>query len=81
MSCPLATLGGTPRVGIHSYRICDYAVIDIAATVGGAYGISKISGYSFIASLAGLFLLGETMHYLLDIPTKVMEEIGAASKD
>lgn len=80
MSCPmLSNLGGLPREGVHSYRIMDVAVVDVAATAVGAYGISKLTGYSFFSSFIGLFLLGEGLHYMFNVPTKVMEEMGAVA--
>lgn len=76
--CPfakLSTLGGLPREGIHSYRVFNYPIVDVAATAAGAYGVSKLTGWSFLASFAGLFLVGESIHHALGIDTKFMTDV------
>jgi hypothetical protein len=72
----ISEIAGKPREGVHSFRVLDFAVVDIIGTGIGAFGVSKLTGWGFVPSFIGLFALGEGMHYLFKIETKFMETIG-----
>jgi len=65
----------TPREGIHSLRIpiLDIAAVDTVATIAGAYGISRVTGWSFPKTTIGLFGVAMIAHHLFHVETKVME--------
>jgi hypothetical protein len=62
---------GAPNTGLHSYRIFNIAVIDLAFTVLAAYLISKYSKQSFSCVLLVLFLSGIVLHRLFGVDTTV----------
>ncbi len=62
---------GVPGEGIHSYRICNIAVVDVALTLVGAFVISKLFGISYLLSLVILFLLGIFLHRLFCVRTTI----------
>ena len=62
---------GKPNKGVHSYRVFNFAIVDVLATVLVAYLISIYGKYSFIYTLVGLFLLGIFMHALFCVDTQV----------
>jgi hypothetical protein len=71
---------GVPGQGVHSYRVADVAVLDVAMTAVGAFGISKVTGWSFWKTLVGAFVVGEAAHYAFGVDTKVMRVLGLSEK-
>ena len=63
----------TPRQGIHSVRIpvLDIALVDTAATVGGAYVISKYMEWPFLYTTLGLFASSIAIHHIFKIDSKL----------
>ena len=64
---------GQVNKGIHSYRICNIAIMDVIMTVVGAYLIHRyiLSSYKFYQVLTGLFIMGIILHRLLGVRTTV----------
>ena len=60
--CRYKDLFGRPREGVHSYRLFDIAVVDVAATVFVAFIIARVFGFAFWKSLVALFLVGIISH-------------------
>ena len=80
MKCPYAKLLGVRNEGIHAFRIFDIAFYDVLFTVIGAYIFSRITKYKFITILIYLFVIGEILHYMLGVDTKVLELLGLTPK-
>ena len=57
--------------GVHSYRVFNIAIVDVLATVVGAYIISYVTNKSFIGILIALFILGILLHHLFCVQTTV----------
>jgi len=60
--CHYRDIFGRPREGVHSYRLYDIAVVDVAATVVVAFIISRVFEVIFWKSLASLFIIGIISH-------------------
>jgi uncharacterized membrane protein len=69
--CRYKDIFGRPREGAHSYRLFDIAVVDVAATIIGAYVISRAFGFVFWKSLVSLFLIGIISHRMFCVRTTV----------
>ena len=69
MSCQYKNMFGQVKQGIHSYRIFDFAVLDIAVTVVIAWGISYFLKTPFIYTTIAFFLLGIVVHRLFCVRT------------
>ena len=69
--CKYKDMFGKPNKGVHSYRLFNFAIVDVLATVLVAYLISIYGKYSFIYTLVGMFLLGIFMHALFCVDTEV----------
>ena len=81
MGCPYKNIFGAVNTGVHSYRILDLAVVDILATIIGAYIISYFSKYSFYYTLAILFVAGIILHRLFCVRTTVDKILFPNAKD
>ena len=61
--------------GVHAYRIFNIAIVDVVATVLGAYflflWLQYSSWTSFLWIVVGLFLLGIFMHRLFCVRTTI----------
>jgi hypothetical protein len=80
MKCPYAKILGVRNEGIHAFRIFDIAFNDVFFTVIGAYLFSRITKYKFVTVLIYLFVIGEILHYMLGVDTKVLELLGLTPK-
>ena len=67
----LSNIFGAPGEGVHSYRIFNIAIVDVAATILAAYIIASVYKYNFYKVLFVLFLLGIIMHRLFNVRTTV----------
>lgn len=67
--CRYKDVLGKPGEGVHSYRICNIAVVDLIMTVIGAWIISKIIDKSFSLSFIFLFTLGIILHRVFCVKT------------
>ena len=71
MFCKYKDIFGKPGEGLHSYRLFDIAIVDVAMTGLAAFIICKLFKISFIKTLIVLFLLGIVMDNLFCVNTKV----------
>jgi hypothetical protein len=69
--CKYKNALGVPGKGIHSYRLGGIAIADVIMTIIGAFIISLISGWKFIYTLLGLFILGIIIHKLFCVNTTI----------
>ena len=72
MLCKYKDIFGKPGEGVHSYRIFNIAVIDVAWTLLGAYILHLFfPKYNFWYILLGLFVLGIIVHRAFCVRTTV----------
>jgi hypothetical protein len=71
MNCQYKDMFGKVDEGVHSYRVFNIAIVDVLATVVGAYIISYVTNKSFIGILIALFILGVLMHHIFCVQTTV----------
>lgn len=71
MNCQYKNAFGKPGTGLHSYRICNIAIIDVLATIGTAFLISWMFSYSFLIVFVLLIILSIIMHRLFCVRTTV----------
>lgn len=57
--------------GVHSYRLLGVAIVDVLATILGAYGLSKLLNTPFLYTLVVLFILGIVLHRLFCVRTTI----------
>ena len=69
--CKYKNMLGVPGKGIHSYRVGGIAIADVIMTIIGALIISYLSGWNFIYTLIGLFILGIILHRLFCVRTTI----------
>ena len=69
--CKYKNMLGVPGKGIHSYRVGGIAIADVIMTIIGAIIISYLSGWNFIYTLIGLFILGIILHRLFCVRTTI----------
>ena len=71
--CKYKNALGVPGKGIHSYRICNLAIVDIILTLLGARILQVLifpeSEYLYI--LGGLFLLSIILHRMFCVKTTI----------
>ena len=66
---------GKPSEGIHSYKINDVAVFDVAMTFGASYFISKQLNSNFINTSVFIFLSGVAVHKYFGVETGLNKKI------
>jgi len=69
--CKYKNALGRPGKGLHSYRIANIPVVDVALTVLMAYIISIITKCNFGLILVGCFLLGIVLHRMFCVKTTI----------
>ena len=69
--CKYKNALGEPGKGIHSYRLGGVAIADVIMTIIGAFFISFVSGWKFIYTTIGLFILGIILHKLFCVNTTI----------
>lgn len=62
---------GKPNTGLHSIRIANIAVVDVALTIFIGYLISVFFECDLITTIIVLFIIGEILHLLLGVETTV----------
>lgn len=62
---------GEPRTGIHSYRVFDFAIVDIVLSLLLAALVSYLTKLSPLLIVPSIFILGIIVHKLLKIDTKL----------
>ena len=71
--CPYSDIFGEVGKGIHSYRMFDIALIDVIATMVGAYFIQKYfyPSKKYCTILFWLFVIGILSHRLFCVRTTI----------
>ncbi len=73
MLCDYSEIFGKVGEGIHSYRVMNIAIIDVIATMIGAYFLQKkfFLTYSYLQVLIGLFIMGIILHRIFCVRTTI----------
>jgi hypothetical protein len=71
MSTFLKKLVGEPGTGMHSIRIGNIAVVDVALTLIGAKIIANYFKIDYKKSVVGLFITGIMAHRIFNVRTTV----------
>jgi hypothetical protein len=72
MFCQYKNIFGKPNEGVHSSRFFNIAIIDVVATIVGAFLLHKLfPKYKFIVILITLFIIGIIAHRLFCVRTTV----------
>lgn len=74
MNCPFKNLSeifGRPNEGVHSYRFMNLAIVDVLATIIGAFIIARIFNWNFFLTLLVIFILGIILHRLFCVNTTI----------
>ena len=61
---------GKPNEGVHSYRLLDFAIIDVIMTFVGAFFISQYYNKNVWLIFILLFIYGQILHALFCVKTK-----------
>ena len=73
MLCDYSEIFGKVGEGIHSYRVMNIAIIDVIATMIGAYFLQKkfFSNYSYLQVLIVVFIVGIISHRIFCVRTTI----------
>jgi len=71
MLCQYKDIFGKVGEGVHSYRVLNFAIVDVIVTIIGAYLISRVTKQNFIIVLVLFFILGIILHKLFCVRTTV----------
>lgn len=74
MLCAYKDLFGAPNTGVHAYRVFNLAIVDVAATVAGAYLIHRGTRVGFAFVLGLLVLAGIVLHDVFCVRTMISLE-------
>jgi fatty acid desaturase len=73
--CKYRHIFGVEGKGIHSVRLFNIAVIDVAGTILGAFLLSYFTGWNFVACCIVFFALGIIVHRIFCVNTTVNKAI------
>ena len=62
---------GQPGKGIHSFKICDIAVVDVVSTLIGAWIIAKVFKLNYLLTLLIFWILGMILHRIFCVRTTI----------
>ena len=79
--CQYQDIFGKPGEGVHKYRLWNMPVVDVLATIIGAFILAKLFNMSFLHTLIGLFVLGIFLHWLFCVKTPVTEALFGTHAD
>ena len=71
MLCQYKDIFGKVGEGVHSYRVLNFAIVDVIVTIIGAYLISRVTKQNFIIVLVLFFILGIILHKLFCVKTTI----------
>jgi hypothetical protein len=66
---------GKPGKGVHSYRICNIAIVDLLLTIIASYILAIAFKKSFVDIFIGLFIIGELLHLYYGVDTTIAKAI------
>lgn len=75
MLCQYKDIFGKPGEGVHGYRICDIAIVDLFLTIFVSIIFAYIFNKSFLGSFLFLFVLSILMHILFCVDTTVIKTL------
>jgi hypothetical protein len=79
MSCVIPPdIFGKPREGVHSWRVFDFAAVDILGIIALAFVFTIRARHLFFPVLGALFVVAELFHYFIGADTQFMRLIGAS---
>jgi len=67
--CKYKNMFGAPNTGVHSYRLFNVAIVDLAMTVIGAYIISVLIKKPFFNTFLVVFVIGIILHRMYCVRT------------
>ncbi len=67
--CDYKNAFGKPREGLRKYRIGDLAAADLLFTAAGAYSLSRLGGWPFLAVLIVLIVVAVFVHEAFCVDT------------
>lgn len=70
-----ANIFGEPNKGVHSYRIYNFAIVDVLGTVGIAYILSNYIDVNLIILFILLIIISIPIHNLFGVKTTLTEKI------
>jgi hypothetical protein len=73
--CKYKNMFGAPGEGVHSYRICDIAVVDVIATLGAAGALSTYFGAPCWQVFIALIILSIFVHVAFCVQTTLVKAI------
>jgi hypothetical protein len=71
MTCIYKDLFGLPNTGIHSYRLLNFAIVDVSLTVMAGVILSYIYKIHLMNGIIIFFILGIILHRLFCVNTKL----------
>lgn len=63
---------GKPREGVHAWRVCDIAIVDLGATAGVAWLMNRYFHIGTMRLLMILLILSVFSHWLFCVDTAIM---------
>ncbi len=75
MPCQYQNIFGQPNQGLHSYRIFNYALIDLLLTLIISYLISWKYQFNLILTTLAIFILGQILHKVFCVQTQFIKLI------
>lgn len=70
---------GKPGEGFH-FHFLGIAIMDLLATLGLSYVISRLTGWSFLLTAAGALAVGQVAHWYYRVPTRATCALGLVSE-
>lgn len=67
---------GKPNTGFHSATFLGIAMNDFSLTMFGAFLLSYFFNFNINLIFLGLFLTGETLHYIFGVNTRLLNKFG-----
>jgi len=71
--CQYKDIFGKPGEGVHAIRFMNIAMVDVVATIFGAYLISLFTKWNFLAIFITLFVLGFILHVMFCVDTTLVK--------
>jgi hypothetical protein len=71
MLCKYKNILGTPKEGVHKYRLFGISITDVLLTIIAAFILSYFFNYNFLLILIILFLLGIILHRIFCVKTTI----------
>ena len=76
--CQYQNIFGEVGKGVHSIRIFNFAVVDLALTAVAAYFLARWRNWNILATFGGLMLVGVIAHWLFCVDTRLNTLLGLA---